>query len=76
LAKSQSMEQVMCIAELEESGALLRAELDAPHSKLAEIEHRKGVLTSKNEGLKRDFGVAGIGHDAAAKEKDLVQQTK
>jgi hypothetical protein len=75
LAKSQSMEHVMRIAELEESGALLQAELDAPHSKLAEIE-RKGVLTSKNEGLKRDFGAAGIGHDAAVKDKDHVQQTK
>jgi hypothetical protein len=48
------MQQVMCVAEMEEANTLLRAELDTARSKLAEVEHREQTLTSKNEGLKRD----------------------
>jgi hypothetical protein len=62
----------MRIAELEEANALLRVELDAAHSKLTEIEHRKRDLTSENEGLKRDLGDGCTARDATVKDKDLV----
>jgi chromosome segregation ATPase len=52
LAKSHSTQQVTRIAELEETNASLRAELDAARSKLVEIEHRERALTSEMKASK------------------------
>jgi regulator of replication initiation timing len=76
LAKSRSTQQVTRVAELEETNALLRVELDAARSKLVEIEHQGRALTFENEGLKRDLGAACTAHDVAVKDKDLVQQAE
>jgi hypothetical protein len=76
LAKSQSTQQVTCVAELEQTNASLRAELDVARLKLVEIEHRERALTSKNESLKRDLGPGCTTQDVAVKDKDLVQQAE
>jgi hypothetical protein len=70
--KSQNTQQVMRIAKLEETNALLRAELDTAHLRLVEVEHQERALTSKNEGLNRDLGAARTARDVALKDKDLV----
>jgi hypothetical protein len=49
------MQQVVHATGLEEANTLLRAELEAARTKLAEVEHRERTLTSENEGLKRDL---------------------
>jgi regulator of replication initiation timing len=64
------------VAELEETTASLRAELDAAHSKLVEIEHQERALTSVNESLKRDLGAACTTHEAAMKDTYLVWQAE
>jgi demethoxyubiquinone hydroxylase (CLK1/Coq7/Cat5 family) len=70
--KSQNTQQVTRIAKLEETNALLRAELDTAHFRLVEVEHQETALTSKNEGLNRDLGAARTARDVALKDKDLV----
>jgi hypothetical protein len=75
LAKSQSTQQVAGVAELEETNALLRVELDTSRLKL-EMEHRERALTSENEGFKRDLGAACTTRDVAVKVKNLVQQAE
>jgi hypothetical protein len=72
LAKSQSTQQVVRIAEIEEANALLQAELDTAHSKLVEVEQRERTLTSENEEVKRDLESACTTHDVVEKEKALV----
>jgi hypothetical protein len=49
------MQQVAHVTGLEEANTLLRAELEAARTKLAEVEHRERTLTAENEGLKRDL---------------------
>jgi hypothetical protein len=44
-------------------------ELDAAHSRLAEVERHERTVASKNEGLKRDLGVACTARDVVVKEK-------
>jgi hypothetical protein len=51
-------------------------ELDTARSKLAEVEHHERTLTSENEGLKRDLEGACSAHEAAVKNKELVQQVE
>jgi uncharacterized small protein (DUF1192 family) len=55
LARSQNTQQVLHVTGLEEANTLLRAELEATRTKLAEVEHREWTLTSENECLKRDL---------------------
>jgi regulator of replication initiation timing len=76
LAKSQNTQQVTCVAELEETNTMLQAKLEAARSRLAEVERRERTLTSENEGLKKDLGVARIARDVAVKDKDLVRQAE
>jgi uncharacterized protein (DUF3084 family) len=64
------------IAELEEANALLRAELDTAHSKLAEVEHRERTLTSENEGPKKDLENARTAHDTTVKDKVQLQKAE
>jgi predicted Holliday junction resolvase-like endonuclease len=76
LAKSQNTQQVVCVTELEEANASLRAELEAARTKLVEVEHHELTLTSKNEGLKRVLEGACSAREATVKEKELVQHAK
>jgi hypothetical protein len=62
--------------ELEGANALLQAEFDTAHTNLVEVEHHERTLTFKNEGLKRDLESARTAHDAAIKDKAVVQQTE
>jgi hypothetical protein len=68
------VQQLACVVELEEANALLWVELDTARSKLAEVEHHEWTPTSENEGLKNDLENARTAHDAAVKDKALVQQ--
>jgi hypothetical protein len=70
------MQQVTHILELEKAHALLPVDLDTSRSKLVEVGHREQTLTSENEGLKRDLECARTAHDAAVKDKALVQQAE
>jgi hypothetical protein len=74
LVKSHSARQVARATELEGANASLRAELQAPRSKLAEVERRKRTLTSENEGLKKDLEDARSACEAAVRDKELVRQ--
>jgi cell division protein FtsB len=76
LVKSHSAQQVFRSTELQGANASLRAELEAAHSKLAEVERREQTLTSKNEGLKKDLEDARSAHKAVVRDKELVRQTE
>jgi chromosome segregation ATPase len=74
--KSHIARQVACATELEGANALLRAELEAARSKLAEVERREQTLTSENECLKKDLEDARSAREAAVRDKELVRQTE
>jgi hypothetical protein len=76
LVKSHNTQRVTCVTELEEANALLRAELDTAHSKLAEVEHHERTLTSENEGLKKDLEGAHAARNVVVKDKELMRQAK
>jgi hypothetical protein len=76
LAKSQNMQQVVDVAELEDANTLLRAKLDTAHSKLVEVKHHERTRTSENEGLKRDLKGVNTAHEAVVKDNGLVQQAE
>jgi hypothetical protein len=76
LAKSHSARQVTHATELEGANALLRTELEAARSKLAEVERREQTLTSENKGLKKDLEDALSSHEAVVRDKELVRQTE
>jgi chromosome segregation ATPase len=74
--RSAVVRQVAHVAELEEANALLRAELDTAHSKLAEVEHRERTLTSENEGPQKDLENARTAHDTTVKDKVQLQKAE
>jgi chromosome segregation ATPase len=57
------------VAELENDNAQMRAELDAAHSMLVEVEGHERTLTSAYEEVKKDFDDLSSSHDAVLKEK-------
>jgi hypothetical protein len=57
------------VAELENDNAQMRAELDAAHSMLVEVEGRERALTSAYEEVKKDFDDLSSSHDDVLKEK-------
>jgi regulator of replication initiation timing len=73
--QDDSSSLVDCL-ELEVANTLLRAELEAAHSKLAEVEHHEWTLTSENKDLKKDLEDARSACEAAVRDKELVRQTK
>jgi hypothetical protein len=76
LVKSHNERQVARATELEGANASLRAELEAAHSKLAEVERRERTLTSENEGLKKDLVDARSAREGAVRDKELVRETE
>jgi septal ring factor EnvC (AmiA/AmiB activator) len=59
-----------------EANAQLRMELNATHSKMAEVEHREQALTSVYEDLKKDFNDVCYSHAAVVKEKNELEKTE
>jgi hypothetical protein len=59
-----------------EANAQLRMELNAAHSKMAEVEHREQALTSVYEDLKKDFNDVRYSHAAVVKEKNEPEKTE
>jgi ElaB/YqjD/DUF883 family membrane-anchored ribosome-binding protein len=74
--KSAEMQQTVRMAELQETNAQLRAELNAAQSKLSEVEHHEQAMTSAYEDLKRDFNEMRSSHAAVVKEKADLEKTE
>jgi hypothetical protein len=64
VGKAIEAQRASHIAELENNNAQLRVELDAAHSKLAEVEGHEWALTSAYEEVKKYFNDSSSSHDA------------
>jgi hypothetical protein len=74
--KSVEVQQSLCIAELKEANAQLRAELAAAHTKLAKVEHCERTLSSDYDGLRKDFDDLRTSHAAVVQEKADLEKTE
>jgi hypothetical protein len=76
VAKSVEVQQSLCVAELEEANARVRAELAAADTKVAEVERREQTLSSDYDGLRKDFNDLWTSHAAVVQEKADLEKTE